>query len=70
VSYPGGSLLAQQQIDHEAAPNLVPRLAAVVQDVSVAAAGVFEGVGQDGQAVEGAVGVEGLVGDTRARSWR
>jgi hypothetical protein len=32
----------------------------MVQDVGVVAAGVFEGVGEDGQAVEGAVVVDGL----------
>ena len=30
-------------------------LAAMVQDVGVGAAGVFEGVGEDGEAVEGFV---------------
>ena len=33
--------------------------AAVGQEVGVGTAGVFEGVGQGGQAVEGTVGVEG-----------
>jgi hypothetical protein len=35
-------------------------LPAVVQDVLVRAAGVFQSVGQDGHAVEGAVGVNRL----------
>jgi hypothetical protein len=39
---------------------VLARLAAVVQDVGVVAAGVFEGVGKDRQAVEGAVGVDRL----------
>ena len=36
------------------------RLAAVVQDVGIVAAGVFEGVGEDGQTVEGAFIVDRL----------
>src|SRR5271156_4922924 len=32
----------------------------MAQDVCVGAAGVFQGVGEDGQAVEGTVGVDGL----------
>ena len=34
-------------------------LAAVIQDVGVMAAGVLEGVGEDGHMVKGAVGVDG-----------
>src|SRR5271165_5617954 len=46
---------------------MVARLPAVAQDVLVRAASVFQGVGQDRQAVEGAVGVDGLgeAGDGR-----
>jgi hypothetical protein len=32
----------------------------MVQDVGIIAAGVFEGVGEDGKAVEGAIVVDGL----------
>jgi hypothetical protein len=39
---------------------MLPRLAAVLQDVGVGAAGVFQGVGEDGQAVEGPFIVDGL----------
>jgi hypothetical protein len=39
---------------------MFPRLSAVIQDVLVGAAGIFEGVGQDRQAVEDAVVVDGL----------
>ena len=38
---------------------MLPRLAAVIQDVGVVAAGVFEGVGEDGQAVEGPFVIDG-----------
>jgi len=35
-------------------------LAAVVEDIGIGAASVFEGVGEDGEAVEGAVSVDGI----------
>ena len=46
---------------------MLARLPAMVQDVGVIAASVFEGIGEDGQAVEGAVVVDGLSqgGDVR-----
>lgn len=37
-----------------------PRVAEVSQELSVGAAGFFEGIGEDGQLLEGAVGVHGL----------
>jgi hypothetical protein len=39
---------------------MLTRLPAMVQDVGVVAAGVFEGVGEDGHSVKGAVVVDGL----------
>src|SRR5262249_39651186 len=36
---------------HPAAANMFPRLPAVVQDIGLVAASVFEGVGEDGKAV-------------------
>ena len=39
---------------------MLRRLSAMVQDVGIIAAGVFEGVGEDGKAVEGAIVVDGL----------
>jgi hypothetical protein len=38
---------------------MLPRLAAVIQDVGIVAARVFEGIGEDGQAVEGAFVIDG-----------
>src|SRR4051794_19277095 len=48
-----GSRLSEDQIDDPATADVFARLPAVVQDVGVVAAGVFEGVRQDRQAVEG-----------------
>ena len=39
---------------------MLTRLAAVLKDIGVVAAGVFEGIGEDREAVEGAVVVDGL----------
>src|SRR5438477_2682646 len=39
---------------------MLARLAALGEDVGVVTAGVFQGVGKDGQAVEGPVVVDGL----------
>src|SRR5262249_21263206 len=55
-----GLFLPQHQIDHPAPANMLARLSAVVQDVGIVAAGIFEGVGEDGQAVEGSVVVDRL----------
>src|SRR5436309_412471 len=52
------SRLAQQQVHDPAAADVCARLAAVGEDGGVGAAGVFEGVGQDRQVVEGAVVVD------------
>ena len=60
IDAPRDLLFAQYQIDDPAAADVFSRPAAVVQDVGVVAAGVFEGVGEDRQAVEGAVVVDGL----------
>src|SRR5207248_1807673 len=47
-----GSLPAQQKIDDPAAADVGPWPAAVRQEVEVVAAGVFKGVGKDGQIPE------------------
>jgi hypothetical protein len=39
---------------------MLPRLAAVVQEVFVVAPGVLESVGEDGHAVEGTLGVDAI----------
>ncbi len=39
---------------------MLPRPAAVVQDVFVVAAGVLKGVGEDGHVVEGTIGVDAI----------
>ena len=39
---------------------MFPTAAAMSQNVGIGAAGIFQGIGQDRQAVEGAVGVYGL----------
>src|SRR5262249_43800714 len=61
------SLLTQHQVHRPAPSDMLAGLAAVVQDVGVIAGGVFEGVGEDGKTVEGAVIVDGLgqCGDVR-----
>jgi hypothetical protein len=55
-----GSPPAQQQVHGPAASDVRPRPWQVFQDVRVGAAGVFEGVGQDGYAVQGPPVVDGL----------
>src|SRR5262249_40658641 len=47
------SFLSDQQIHDPTAPHMLPWLAAVGEDVEVVAPGLFEGVGQDRQAVKG-----------------
>src|SRR5947209_19283311 len=60
-THPGGPLLLpQNEIDDPAAPDVRPRPPKVAQDVRVRAAGLFEGVGQDGHTVEGPLVVDGL----------
>jgi len=49
---------------------MFPTASAVAQDVLVRAAGVFEGIGQDGQAVEGTLVVDGLSKSNRSTGWR
>jgi hypothetical protein len=43
----------QKQIDDPATSHMGSRLAAVVEDVRIAAAGIFKGIGENGQALEG-----------------
>src|SRR5262249_7365436 len=54
------SFLAQQQVHNPTAPDMWPRPAAVTEDVGVGATGLFQGVGQDRQAVEGSLVVDRL----------
>src|SRR5438132_1130557 len=56
----GRLLLVEKQVHHPAATNMLARLPAMVQDVGVGAAGIFEGVAQDWHAVEGFVLVDRL----------
>src|SRR3954453_17546304 len=60
--YCTSSRLAEQQVDGPAAADVRAGAAAVTQQVGVGAAGLFEGVGEDRQVVEGAVVVD-LPGD-------
>jgi hypothetical protein len=55
-----GKLLAENQIDDPAASDMGAGLAAMIQNVSVVAAGIFKGVAKDGQAVESTVTVDSL----------
>ncbi len=55
-----GLLLAQDQVHDPAPLHMLPRLAAMVQNVGVSAARFFQTVGQDGQAIEGPVLVDRL----------
>jgi hypothetical protein len=54
------SLLSKHQIHNPAPTNMVTTLTAMRQDVRVVAPGVFEGVSDDGEAVEGSIVVDGL----------
>src|SRR4051794_16460753 len=62
-----GSLLPQQEVHDPAAPHMLAGLSAVAEDVRVGAAGVFEGVRENGQVLEGAVVVD-VAGDGRDRA--
>src|SRR5262249_40853912 len=53
-----GLLLPEQQVQDNTPPGMLPAPPAVPQDVRVRAAGVAAGVREDGQAVEGTVGVD------------
>src|SRR4051794_20843562 len=55
VQLNGELRLPQQEIDDPAAAHVFARLAAVVEDLGVGAASVFEGIGEDGEAVKGAI---------------
>src|SRR5262245_48633515 len=54
------SSLAQDQVERPAPPDVRPRRAQVRQELGVGAAGLFEGVGEDGQAVVGPLLVDAL----------
>jgi hypothetical protein len=54
------SRLAQNEVDHPTTSNVIPRLAAVVQDVGIVAATFFESIGKDGHKVEGTYIVDAL----------
>ena len=53
-------LFAEQLIDHPATADVFAAAAAVLQHVRVVAAGFFQGVGENGQPVEGPLLVDGL----------
>src|SRR5689334_1466273 len=55
-----GLLFSQYQIDYPAPARVVPRLAAVVQNVGIRASGFFHGVGKDWEVRESALSVNGL----------
>src|SRR5207249_2111254 len=59
LARPSPLLLAEYQIQRPAAADVFPRLAAVAQEGPVRAAGLFEGVREDGQLVERLLLVEG-----------
>jgi hypothetical protein len=52
-SVPLSLFLAQQEVHDPAAPDMRPRLSAVVEDLGVVAPGFFESFGQKRQALEG-----------------
>src|SRR5262245_51071772 len=54
------SLPCQDKINHPAAARVQPRPAAVVEDRGIIAAGFFERIAKDGQAIEGAFMVDRL----------
>src|SRR5262249_42219256 len=53
-------LLPEDQIESPTPSDMDTGLPAMVQNVGIIAAGVFEGIGENGKAVEGAVVVDGL----------
>jgi len=55
-----GLLLAQEQIDYPTTSDMLPRLAAVGENVGVGAARFFKGVAQDGKNVKSSFLVDGL----------
>ena len=56
---PHGLLLPQNQIDDPATPDMRAVAAAVEEDIGIRAAGFFQRIGEDGESVEGPVGVDG-----------
>jgi hypothetical protein len=54
------SVPPEQQVHHPATPDMLTRLATVLEDVLVGTVCVFESVGQNGHTVEGTVGVDCL----------
>jgi hypothetical protein len=55
-----GSGLAEEQVEHPAAPDVRTRPPAMGQDVRVRTTGLFESIGQDGEVLELAALVDGL----------
>jgi hypothetical protein len=51
------SALAEEQVENPAATDVRTGATAMAEDVAVGAAGVFEGVGEDGEAVKVTIGV-------------
>jgi hypothetical protein len=54
------SLFAQNQINHPTTAHMLALLAAVVQDIGISAACLFEGIGEDGETIESTFAVDGL----------
>src|SRR5262249_31103142 len=52
--------LAEQQIHHPAATDMLARRAAMVQDIAIVAPGIFECIAENRHASEGTVVVDGL----------
>src|SRR5436189_3389499 len=52
-------LLVQKKVHDPTSPHMAPNLTAVVQNIAVMAASLFECVRQDGQTVESTVVVDG-----------
>src|SRR5262249_41611256 len=57
---PSAPLLPEQQVHDPTSADVLPARPTVAQDVRVGTTGDFQGVGQDRQAVEGTVLVDGL----------
>jgi hypothetical protein len=55
-----GTLFAQEQIDKPASPNMDPGLTAMVEDIGVTAAGIFDRVAKDWESIERPVIIDAL----------
>src|SRR5262245_33122415 len=57
---PATLLLAEQQVNRPAAADMLARLAAVIEEVTVLAACLFQSIGKDWQALESPLLVDAL----------